>query len=141
MSRAVKGNTALKIEENTVTSMVVLKEVEEVQLIAQITETQEQETATTETEKKPEPLTVEQLKEKMVRGAQLSERHDELNAKLNRFKDFQFSENAQVRIQDDRGINFVTHNERIVKRFYNVCSEEYGNAIQGIETELKSLNF
>jgi hypothetical protein len=141
MSRTEKGNTALKIEKNTTPSMVVLKEVEEVQLIAQITEKQEQETATTEAEKKPEPLTVAQLKEKLVRGAQLGERHDELTGKLNRFKEFQFSENAQVRIQDDRGINFVTHNERIVKRFFEVCSEEYGNAIYKIEDELKSLNF
>jgi hypothetical protein len=139
MSRTEKGNTALKIEENKSATMVVVKEVEEVQLIAQVIETQEQET--TEPEKKPEPLTVEELKSKLLRGAQLGERHDELTGKLNRFKEFQFSENAQVRIQDDRGINFVTHNERIVKRFFEVCSEEYGNAIQNIETELKSLNF
>lgn len=131
MNKAEKSNAVAKSDDKVKTNLSIIKDVQEVEVIAQAIE----KTA------RPEPLTVEQLKEKMLRGAQLSERHDELTNKLNRFKEFQFSENAQVRIQDDRGINFVTHNERIVKRFFDVCTEEYGKAISGIETELKNLNF
>ncbi len=134
MNKAEKSNAVAKSDDKVKTNLSIIKDVQEVEVIAQAIEK-------TEPTARPEPLTVEQLKEKMLRGAQLSERHDELTNKLNRFKEFQFSENAQVRIQDDRGINFVTHNERIVKRFFDVCTEEYGNAISGIETELKSLNF
>ena len=140
MNKNGKSNAVATIEEKVISNLAVIKDVQNFEIILQPVEKTEvypvQETAA-----KPEPLTVEELKSKLVRGAQLGERHDELTGKLNRFKEFQFSENAQVRIQDDRGINFVTHNERIVKRFFEVCSEEYGNAIQGIETELKSLNF
>lgn len=84
---------------------------------------------------------IELLKEKVLRGANLSEKHDELTAKLASFKQFQFNDLATVQISDAKGRSLSTHNSRVIERFFDVCVEEYQNAIVKIEVELKSLDF
>ena len=84
---------------------------------------------------------IELLKEKVLRGANLSEKHDELTAKLASFKQFQFNDLATVQISDAKGRSMTTHNSRVIERFFVVCVEEYQNAINKIEVELNSLNF
>ena len=146
MEKNVVGNTALKIDEKVLMVTVPKNEVKNLsEKLKPVTEKKqepkkEQVKAETVKAKEQQPVNIESLKEKMLRGADLSDKHDELKSKLSSFKQFQTNELANIVISDAKGHTMQTHQTRVIERFFDVCIDEYQNAINKIETELKNLN-
>jgi hypothetical protein len=141
----VIGNTALKSDEKVFMVTLPKTAVNESEILQPVAETKQEpkpEPTPGPVNEQPKPLSFEQIREKGETLFNLLQKFDEVKAKADELKSFKIShnnENAKIVISDATGRSFVSANPKAISKFIDYCSEQMGETLQGLETEMRKL--
>jgi hypothetical protein len=87
-------------------------------------------------------LPIEDLKNRAIALALLNQKHDGLTEKRKRLERFAIvheHENAQIRVTDANGEEFVSNSPKSIARLIDFWKEEFREAIEESETQIKAM--